>query len=153
MVIYFVCILSSVFKNGKVYFDSDILAFLFCVFLVHFLFSLASKEIFNAICLVGDLLELKCRKIWKACQNWKVFQYFCKKCLWKYFCCLSFLSEDVAGNYHWKHSPCNCLEHVKSSISQRGNFKVLVIYTFISFSIQVQLDATSKKKSATWKML
>lgn len=82
----------------------------------------------------------------------KCFSIFAKKCLWKYFCCLSFLSEDVAGNYHWKHSLCNCLKHVKSSILQRGNFKVLVIYTFISFSIQVQLDATSEKIFASWKM-
>lgn len=119
-------------KNDKVCFDSDIPAFLSCFFLVHFSFSLTNKEIFNAICLVGDLLELKCRrKIGKTCQNWNVFQDFCKKCLWKYFCCLCFLPEDIAGNSNWKHSLCNLPKTCSSFILQRrNNSKVLVIYTF-----------------------
>lgn len=101
-------------------------------FLVHFSFSLTNKEIFNAICLVDDLLELKFRReIRKACQNWNVFQDFCKKCLWKYFCRLCFLSEDIAGNSNWKYSLCNLPKTCWSFILQwRNKFKVLVIYTF-----------------------
>lgn len=72
-------------------------------FCVHFHFSSTNKEIFNATCLVDNLLELKCRrKIKKACQDWNVLQAFCKKCLWKYCCCLCFLSEDIAGDSNWK---------------------------------------------------
>lgn len=89
--LFFVC-----FLKCFGFFYSDIPAFLSCFFLVHFGFSLTNKEILNAICSVDDLLELKCRrKIWKSCQNWNVFQDFCKKMLVKIFL-LSLLSV-------WRH--------------------------------------------------
>lgn len=107
----FVCILKCLKMAKYILIQTSLHSCLF--FLVRFSISMTNKEVFNAICLVGDLLELKCRrKIWKACQNWNVFRDFCKKCLWKYFCWFCFLTEGIAGNSNWKNTSAICLKHV-----------------------------------------
>lgn len=98
-------------------------------FLAFFLYILASvwltrKYLMHAVCLVDVVSKLKCRrKTWKACQNWNVFQDFCKKCLWKYFCCLCFLSEDIAGNSNWKHSLCNLSKTLQFNFTNKKQFQ------------------------------
>lgn len=123
------------------FFHSDIPAFLSCFFLVHFSFSLTNKEMLNSICSVDDLFELKCRrKIRKTCQNWNVFQDFCKKkCLWKYFCCLCFLSEDIARNSNRKHGLGYLLKTCWSFILQITIPKCLLVTLVISLPMQVWL--------------